>query len=107
MKLWVDDIRIPLKGYIWARSVKEVKRFCYQYLNADNVLEIEEFNLDHDAGDYFCEGGDYIKILEWLEYKKETSGWKINSTFKIHSGNIVGRQNMINIIQKNNWNLIS
>ena len=57
--------------------------------------------MDHDAGDYVNDGGDYIKILDWLE---ETNRKVIVG---IHSMNPVGIQNMFNIIQKNNWKLIT
>ena len=29
--------------------------------------EIELIDIDHDAGDYACDGGDYIRLLDWLE----------------------------------------
>ena len=62
---------------------------------------IELISTDHDAGDFRCDGGDYIKILDWLEEKN------ISIPIRIHSGNIVGRQNMERIIKHNGWTLIS
>jgi hypothetical protein len=44
-----------------------------------------------------CDGGDYIKLLDWLE---ETGR---NYSIRIHSQNVVGRQNMEAICRKNGW----
>lgn len=53
--------------------------------------------MDHDAGDYFQYGGDYIRLLDWLE---ETGR---NYPIRIHSQNPVGVQNMRAIIHRNGW----
>ena len=42
-------------------------------------------------------GGDYIKLLDWLE---ETGR---NYPIRIHSMNSVGRENMRAIIRRNGW----
>lgn len=57
-------------------------------------------DLDHDAGDYASDGGDYIKLLDWLESENIVDE---GFTFHIHSMNPVGIQNMRAIIQKNGW----
>lgn len=67
------------------------------YRNGDIRDPIELLDLDHDAGEYACCGGDYIKILDWLE---ETGR---NYPIRIHSQNPVGVQNMRAIIQRNGW----
>lgn len=59
--------------------------------------KIELIDLDHDAGDYAADGGDYTKILDWLE---ETNR---NYPIRIHSQNPVGVENMRRIIERNNW----
>ena len=58
---------------------------------------LEVIDIDHDAGDYAGMGGDYIKLLDWLE---ETGR---NYPIRIHSMNPVGRENMRAIIQRNGW----
>lgn len=58
---------------------------------------IELIDIDHDAGDYAKDGGDYIKLLDWLE---ETGR---NYPIRIHSENAVGIANMRRIIQRNGW----
>ena len=96
LKIWVDDVRPAPEGYVWLKSVNEVKK----YLADPHILhnyEIKLIDLDHDAGDYAKDGGDYIKILDYLEMV----GY--NGDLRIHSMNPVGVQNMRNIIQKNGW----
>ena len=96
LKIWVDDVRPAPEGYIWLKSVNEVKK----YLADPHILcnyEIKLIDLDHDAGDYAKDGGDYVRILDYLEMV----GY--NGDLRIHSMNAVGVQNMRNIIQKNGW----
>ena len=96
LKIWVDDVRPAPEGYVWLKSVNEVKK----YIADPHILcnyEIKLIDLDHDAGDYAKDGGDYIRILDYLELV----GY--NGDLRIHSMNAVGVQNMRNIIQKNGW----
>ena len=119
MKLWIDDVRPAPEGYIWCKSVNdtiiaiEEAEFLKEYhinkisshrLNGNlkhmhrvQHYTIELIDIDHDAGDYASDGGDYIKLLDWLE---ETGR---NYPIRIHSQNPVGVANMRRIIQKNNW----
>ena len=123
MKLWIDDVRPAPEGYEWAQSVmmaqaiievaeEEKKAFIekaqYQ-LNHHNLhgfmtflgmagrREIELIDIDHDAGEFASDGGDYIKLLDWLE---ETGR---NYPIRIHSMNPVGVANMRAIIKRNGW----
>ena len=99
MKLWVDDVRPAPNGYIWLKSVNQAKKYIEE--NEAHPFEyfslIELIDIDHDAGDYAYDGGDYIKLLDWLE---ETGR---SYPIRIHSMNPVGVENMRRIIQKNNW----
>ena len=124
MKIWVDDLRMVPAGYVWSRSVNDaivVIRYLEQRVTelrgmqnvlkaagasedeiskwADYVKEesIELIDIDHDAGDYANDGGDYIKLLDWLE---ETGR---NYPIRIHSMNPVGIENMRRIIRRNGW----
>lgn len=111
MKLWIDDVRPSPEGYIWCHSVfgaiKEIQIFENK---KEELLDewdfppqeiwdmtIEVIDIDHDAGDYYQYGGDYIKLLEWLEATGR------NYPIRIHSMNPVGVENMRRIIQKNGW----
>lgn len=96
LKIWVDDVRPAPNNYYWCKTVNSVKRLlCDAHII--NCYDIVVIDLDHDAGDYAKEGGDYIKILDWLE---ETGR---RYPIHIHSMNPVGVANMRAIIQKNGW----
>lgn len=123
MKLWIDDVRPAPEGddWDWLTSVNEAKMeimHCEEMLPIfkkwveldikygedpsywkkrikDSTIEL--IDIDHDAGDEAYDGGDYIKLLDWLE---ETGR---NYPIRIHSMNPVGRENMRRIIQRNGW----
>lgn len=103
MKIWVDDVRPAPDGYVWCQTVNEVKHvitnvFSLHHIHhTANLPRIELLDLDHDAGDLAQWGGDYIKILDWLEKQQ----WSI--PIRLHTMNPVGRENMRRIIQKNGW----
>lgn len=123
MKLWVDDVRPAPDGYRWCKSVNEAKETIqasekcverhmayadkafrerdYQLRNINyniaDVADISLIDIDHDAGDFAYDGGDYIKLLDWLE---ETGR---NYPIRIHSMNPVGVANMRRIIERNGW----
>ena len=111
MKIWVDDIRTPPDGYVWKKSVNDVInliKYCeniiineYPFTFTSSLIiesyAIELIDIDHDAGDYASDGGDYIRLLDWLE---ETGR---NYPIRIHSMNPVGVANMRTVIQRNNW----
>lgn len=108
MKLWVDDVRPAPEGYEWCKSVNEAKKAI---LDTDEMNEISRMydmnfsitliDIDHDAGEFVHEGGDYIKLLDWLE---ETGR---NYPIRIHSMKPVGVENMRRIIKKNGWTEVS
>ena len=100
MKLWIDDVRPAPEGYVWVKTVEDaiIEILITDALRmVDENQEIELIDIDHDAGDYAQYGGDYIKLLDWLE---ETGR---NYPIRIHSMNPVGVANMRRIIQKNGW----
>ena len=111
MKLWVDDVKPAPKGYVWCRSVRDaistiklrearIEKILRRYTASEmrmKDLSIQIIDIDYDAGDYANDGGDYIKLLDWLE---ETGR---NYPIRIHSMNPVGTENMRRIIQKNGW----
>lgn len=97
MKLWIDDVRPAPEGYVWIRSVNEVKADIEYLEDLNESIYIEVIDIDHDAGDFAYDGGDYIKLLDWLE---ETGR---NYPIRIHSMNPVGVANMRRIIERNGW----
>lgn len=91
MKLWVDDVRVAPEGYVWCKSVNEARQAILS--NPD----FELIDIDHDAGDYAGDGGDYIRLLDWLEETGRTY------PIRIHSMNPVGVGNMRAILRRNGW----
>lgn len=51
-------------------------------------------NLDHDLGDYYLEGGDAIKVLDYLVERQ------IFYPTHMHTTNPVGRANMERVINR-------
>lgn len=103
MKLWIDDVRPAPEGYVWIKSVNVAKRKIKENERMNEVFhltDIELIDIDHDAGDFVYDGGDYIKLLDWLE---ETGR---NYPIRIHSQNVVGRMNMEAICRKNGWTIV-
>ena len=107
MKLWIDDVRPAPDGYIWCKSTNEALRFITR-----NKTEVWLIDLDHDAGEFVQEGGDFINVLKEIErlaHSQLTLGmaWRFllrdQIEFRLHSANPVGVQNMRAIIQANGW----
>lgn len=96
IKVWLDDIRTPPSDdWVWIKSVNAAKR----YISLASLYGVTEIilSVDHDAGEYSKDGGDYIELLNWLEARQ------INIPIHIHSMNPVGIENMRRIIRRNNW----
>lgn len=97
IKLWIDDVRPAPEGCVWVRSVNEAINLIGDVEEHLGIATINLIDIDHDAGEYVNEGGDYIKFLDWLE---ETGR---NYPIRIHSMNPVGVANMRRIIERNGW----
>lgn len=95
MKLWIDDLRPAPEGYVWVQSVDGATREICAAEDLNRTIEL--IDIDHDAGWYAPYGGDYIRLLDWLE---ETGR---NYPIRIHSMNPVGVVNMRRIIERNGW----
>ena len=109
MKLWIDDVRPAPEGYVWCSSVNEAiaiikgcdgRKAYRDKMGLPHNKEVEEIDIidcDHDLGDFAADGGDGVKLLDWLEKTGR------NYPIRIHSQNPVGVQNMRRIIEKNGW----
>lgn len=91
MKIWLDDVRPAPCGYKLCRSVNEAIKTIETY---ENVEQIEYIDCDHDLGDYAFDGGDGIKLLDWLL----TRGTLY--PVGLHTMNPVGRENMQRLIDR-------
>lgn len=93
LKLWLDDIRhVPDSSYVHVHSVNEAISIIKQYEDMGETDFL--LDCDHDLGEYAYDGGDGIKLLDWLA---ETGRhYKV----VLHTMNIVGRQNMERLINR-------
>jgi len=101
MFLWVDDLRKPPSDkYIWVQSTFQAIGSitdCRKHRPTEQIV----IDLDHDSGDFYQYGGDYIKILDWMEEQGID-----DIAIHLHTMNPVGRENMRRIIQHNGWKQI-
>lgn len=93
-KIWIDDVRPAPDGYSWVKTVND----AIQLLDDDIFHNIVLIDIDHDAGDYYNDGGDYIRVLDYLEFIGRN-----DIAIHIHSMNPVGINNMKRIIRRNHW----
>ena len=91
MKIWLDDLRPAPCGFVWCRSVNEAKRTI-----AENEASqpVELIDCDHDLGDFAVDGGDGIKLLDWLLERGTLY------PVALHTMNPVGRENMRRMLQR-------
>ena len=95
IKIWLDDLRKPPGDYLWVRSVNEA---IHAIESAEkSQTQISVIDCDHDLGDYANDGGDGIKLLDWLE------AYSRCYRIRLHTMNPVGRENMRRIIRRNQW----
>jgi hypothetical protein len=90
MKIYLDDIRPAPDGYVLCKSVNEAKQLIEEN---EGKTQIEIIDCDHDLGDYACDGGDGIKLLDWLAERGTYY------PIALHTMNPVGRANMERLIK--------
>ena len=92
VKIWLDDVREAPTGYVHCHSVNEATKRIVEYEKEHAVIDV--IDCDHDLGDYASDGGDGIKLIDWLAERK---------TFYpiiLHTMNPVGRDNMLREIER-------
>lgn len=87
--LYVDDIRPTPNGWVRAYSTN-------QAIDLLKTGRVRNLSLDHDAGDYATDGGDFIKVVLFM---CEYSIWPTGQ-ISIHSMNPVGIRNMQSLIDR-------
>ena len=95
IKLWLDDVREAPEGYCHCHSVNEAKKKIIKC--EKEFIVIDEIDCDHDLGEYASDGGDGIKLIDWLVARK--TYYPVN----LHTMNPVGRENMQREIDRY-WN---
>ena len=99
IKIWVDDERPAPEGYtfecktVW-ETIMAIVVSSYSIDHEDIMLD-----LDHDAGEYSRYGGDYINILNFLEYIDQRAEGDDQILVHLHSANPVGVKNMRRVIK--------
>ena len=84
---------VAIRGYKNPRE--EMRAVAEELREAEkNGIEIEVLDLDHDLGDFANQGGDAIKLLDWL-VERETF-----YPVEIHTANPVGRANMESVLAR-------
>lgn len=86
IKIWLDDVREAPEGYCHCHSVNETIKKIIKCEKEYAV--IDEINCDHDLGDCASDGGDGIKLIDWLVKRKTYY------PVKLHTMNPVGHENM-------------
>ena len=89
MKLWLDDIRKPPKGWVWVKTPKEATKYL-------ETGEVTEASLDHDLG--LCIFTGY-NLLEWIEAQVFLNGFK-PPKLRIHTSNPSARVKMELAVKK-------
>ena len=92
IKIWLDDIREAPDGYFHCRSVNEAVGRIVKCEEEHTVTDVIDCN--HDLGDYAGDGGDGIKLIDWLA-ERETY-----YPVALHTMNPVGRENMQREIER-------
>lgn len=95
VKIWVDDVRpCPDKSWVVVKSVNAAKDLISRIETrfggfAFNPLHgIAKISLDHDLGEFAIDGGDGIKLMDWLVERGTLY------PIEFHTMNPVGRENM-------------
>jgi len=90
MKLWLDDMRPEPEGWTRARSVYEAIELI------TSGVEIEFASLDHDLGYFAGDGGNGVKLTDWMA---EFDGFPTRG-LRVHSSNPIGVQQMLATVDR-------
>ena len=88
-KLWLDDMRPHPEGWERAKSVK-------QAIELMEKGDVTHASLDHDLGYWSSEGGNGIKLTDWMA---EHDCWPTEG-IRVHSSNPSGVQAMLATIDR-------
>jgi len=78
MRLWIDDLRDPPEGWVWAKDSNKAISCLIAFKSIDTI------SFDHDLG-----GDDTTRrVVNWLC----ENGWGDIHTVYVHTANPVGRE---------------
>lgn len=93
IKIWLDDVRPAPDKTWWA--VKSVNQAKIVIRAAEGIEDATiQLSLDHDLGQWAKDGGDGIKLLDWMAETERF--YKVS----IHTANPVGKANMERLIKR-------
>lgn len=93
IKIWLDDARPAPDKTWWA--VKSVNQAKIVIRAAEGIEDATiQLSLDHDLGQWANDGGDGIKLLDWMA---ETERFY---PVELHTQNVVGLENMSRLINR-------
>lgn len=93
IKIWLDDVRPAPDETWWA--VKSVNQAKIVIRAAENMEDTTiQLSLDHDLGQWAKDGGDGIKLLDWMAETKRFY------PVELHTQNVVGFENMSRLINR-------
>ena len=92
IEIWLDDLRPVPDGYEGAKSVNEAIALIEEIESGGGQIEL--LDLDHDLGDFAKDGGDAIKLLDYLVENEKFY------PIAIHTANPVGRANMERMVER-------
>jgi len=80
LKIYLDDWREAPPGYVWVKTVNELKELVRKF-----GPEIEVLDLDNYLEEYSRFGGNGIDFVKWLEEAVYTGEVELNPDVKIVS----------------------
>lgn len=90
IKIWLDDMRLPPDGWVWAKTADEAIRLL-------KAGDVEEISLDHDLGHSHYNGFEEEKtgytVAKFIE-EGAVNGTLPEMDCYIHTQNVVGRENI-------------
>lgn len=99
--IYLDDIR-PFPTHIKEEFLHCAPKSVNAAIRDIELCERNEYknfilDLDHDLGDYYCDGGDGYKLVEWLiETGRNNSHYEVYC----HSANPVGAEHIMGLVDK-------
>lgn len=94
MKLWIDDLRVPPSGWVWAKTSSQ----AIDFLDTNSVQVV---SFDHDLGIVNGQEDTTRPVALWMCEKFFTHTWEGElPEVYVHSANRVGREWLISLFER-------